>query len=573
MKVTLPILSVFVAISTLFGDDVKASPLLERRAVKAKLNDNPGTYEEAGTSGVEAMHMVLTAPNRIVFIDKVNKNPLTQTNGDPAISTEFDLNKQTKRVLDLKTNTFCSAGSFISDGTLVHSGGTGAEQNTQHKSGFQSIRLLKPCQNKKCQWSENINGLSTKRWYLSMISLSDGRVLILGGSTKPTGLNNAKINNPTFEFFPSEKSTPQLFPFLQETLPRNLYPVAHLLSGPANQKRLFVFADVKSIIWDWGTNKIVKRLPNLPGPSRSYPFTGASVILPLRPEKNYASRIMICGGGKGTDFNTVADNTCGTIDLSNLNKTEWKMENFGGFPRVMPDGVMLADGKVMYLNGAGKGIAGFNRFNSSSNTVTTLVADDPATIPVLYDPEAKAGQRFTSLSDAGIARMYHSVATLIPNGKVFISGSNPNPVVRTGKDLKFPTENQIYTPPYFFKDVPGHKITSVAGKTSLNKDTAILVKFNQVVKVLVETTTTDVDFTGALIHSGFVTHSTHMSQRYVALKIKKTSLTSNAAKKVFTLDVVMPPNGNMMPPGRHHYLFINNKGVPAATAIEINLQK
>ncbi|CAJ0628447.1 15041_t:CDS:1 [Entrophospora sp. SA101] len=111
------------------------------------------------------------------------------------------------------------------------------------------------------------------------------------------------------------------------------------------------------------------------------------------------------------------------------------------------------------------------------------------------------------------------------------------------------------------------------GKTLLNKDTAILVKFNQVVKVLVETTTTDVNFTGALVHFGFVTHSTHMSQRYVATKIKKTSLISNAAKKVFALDVEMPPNGNMMPPGRHHYLYINNKGVPAATAIEINLQK
>ncbi|CAJ0752012.1 16314_t:CDS:10 [Entrophospora sp. SA101] len=535
MKVTLPILSVFVAISTLFGDDVEASPLLEKRAVKAKLNVDPGTYEGAGTSGVAVMHMVLTAPNRLVFIDKVNKNPLKQKNGDPAISTEFDIGKKTQRVLDLKTNTFCSAGAFTSDGTLVHTGGTGAEQNTQHKDGFQSIRLFKPCQNKKCQWTENVNGLSTKRWYPSMVSLSDGRVLILGGSTKATGINNADINNPTFEFFPSKKSTPKPFPFLQETLPRNLYPVVHLLSGPANQKRLFVFADVKSIVWDWEANKIVKRLPNLPGPSRSYPFTGTSVILPLRPEKNYASRVMVCGGGKGTNFNTVADNTCGTIDLSDLNKADWKMEDFGGFPRIMPDGVILADGKVMYLNGAGKGIAGYNKFNK--NNTVTIVADNPSTTPVLYDPEAKAGQRFTSLKNAGIARMYHSVATLLPN------------------------------------DVPGHKITSVAGKTLLNKDTAILVKFNQVVKVLVETTTTDVNFTGALVHFGFVTHSTHMSQRYVATKIKKTSLISNAAKKVFALDVEMPPNGNMMPPGRHHYLYINNKGVPAATAIEINLQK
>lgn len=55
-------------------------------------------------------------------------------------------------------------------------------------------------------------------------------------------------------------------------------------------------------------------------------------------------------------------------------------------------------------------------------------ADDPMTQPLIYDPELPAGSRFVSkgLSQSKIPRMYHSVATLLPDGSVFVSGSNPN---------------------------------------------------------------------------------------------------------------------------------------------------
>lgn len=48
--------------------------------------------------------------------------------------------------------------------------------------------------------------------------------------------------------------------------------------------------------------------------------------------------------------------------------------------------------------------------------------------PLIYDPELPAGSRFVSkgLSPSLIPRMYHSVATLLPDGSVFVSGSNPN---------------------------------------------------------------------------------------------------------------------------------------------------
>ena len=47
--------------------------------------------------------------------------------------------------------------------------------------------------------------------------------------------------------------------------------------------------------------------------------------------------------------------------------------------------------------------------------------------PTIYNHSAPAGSRFqTDLPESTIQRMYHSSATLLPDGSVFIAGSNPN---------------------------------------------------------------------------------------------------------------------------------------------------
>ena len=84
-------------------------------------------------------------------------------------------------------------------------------------------------------------------------------------------------------------------------------------------------------------------------------------MLPLIPEENYTPQILICGGVAKQDVNQKADNSCGRINLSNLDNAQWEIEDFGGLPRNMPDSVILADGKVMFLNGAGKGTAGYSK--------------------------------------------------------------------------------------------------------------------------------------------------------------------------------------------------------------------
>ena len=86
--------------------------------------------------------------------------------------------------------------------------------------------------------------------------------------------------------------------------------------------------------------------------------------------------------------------------------------------------VALPDGTMFIINGAQQGFAGF------------ALASDPNLNAVLFDPTQPQGQRFSILSNTNIARMYHSEATLLPDGSILISGSDP-------LDSRFPEEYRI----------------------------------------------------------------------------------------------------------------------------------
>jgi hypothetical protein len=531
-------------------------------------NNKEGTWQVIGHTGVAAMHIVLTSPNKIVIIDKAEKNrDAYAPDGSYAHSTEYDLDTNLFRGLTLRTNTFCSAGSFLGNGTLLETGG--AEEtygDYTSANGFQTVRLFSPCVNGQCDWLEWPTYLNSARWYNGMVSLPDGRVFILGGSTKSAAVNSVAIQNPTYEFYPKDVSPPGVpIQFLLDTFPYNLYPVMHVVPGPATQNTLFLFANKKAILWDYKTKTEIKKLPDLPGPPRSYPLTGSSIMLPLRYEDGYTPIVMVCGGTNEMKNTSPATNTCGRINLAAANP-QWEMEDFGGFARVMPDVVPLADGTVLWLNGAAKGYAGYAK---KTKTGTTYPATNPVLTPVLYNHLSPKGSRWTRLFPAQIPRMYHSSATLIPDGSVFVSGSNPNEYVRT--DGTYPTEYRAerFSPPYLLTTVPQPVITKVAGSTQLVREIPIGVQYGKriVVTATVSTSSGNPQFTAALINPGFSTHSQHMSMRYVKIKVIKAVKNGSA----FNVEVEMPPNGNILPPGRA-YLYLLNKGKPAKKAVEVLLR-
>lgn len=95
--------------------------------------------------------------------------------------------------------------------------------------------------------------------------------------------------------------------------------------------------------------------------------------------------------------------------------------------------VALPDGTFLIMNGAKQGVAGFG------------LANDPNLTPVLYDPSKPVHQRMTTLSSTIVARMYHNEAMLMQDGRVLISGSDPQNL-----DGKYPQEYrvEVFIPPY-----------------------------------------------------------------------------------------------------------------------------
>ena len=102
----------------------------------------------------------------------------------------------------------------------------------------------------------------------------------------------------------------------------------------------------------------------------------------------------------------------------------------------MPCIASLPDGTFLILNGALQGVAGFG------------LASDPNLGAVLYDPTQPIGSRMFILNNTIVARLYHSEATLLPDGRVLVSGSDPQTNFPNGT-VRYPEEFRIEVTSFF----------------------------------------------------------------------------------------------------------------------------
>ncbi|CAG8724556.1 1502_t:CDS:2 [Cetraspora pellucida] len=484
-----------------------------------------GQWDFVGYSGVSCMHCILsTNTNKAIFIERVELSTDVEKDGKPTYSVEYDLDTNEIRPLTTLSNTFCSAGSYLPNGTIVNL--AGAEAGKGFSEGFNRIRLFNPCDDKTCDWQNDVYNLTENRWYPTVEMLADGTLFIIGGSSKGAGVNNATINVPSFEIYPSAPGAkPIPFQFLVDTLPNNLYPLVHLLTNG----NLFILANQKAIVYDVTSQQIKINLPDVPRAARNYPLTGASVLLPL--DSSNKSEVLVCGGGnKISSTQTVGEISCARISPMSSNPS-WEIEEMP-FGRLMPDPTILADGTVLILNGCYEGTAGFGK------------GKNPVLTPVLYNPKAQAGSRFTIMQPSYIPRMYHSVAMTMPSGQVLVTGSNPNRTpMFTGP---YPTEFRVetFSPPYLFSSVPQPKIQQAPKNLKYGQSFEIeYVAYSGTRKI-----------TANFLNPGFVTHSIHMSQRLVWLDIIK--LEDNKLS-------VMAPAGSTLAPPAPYLLHIVDNGIPS----------
>ncbi|KAL8517446.1 hypothetical protein ACS0TY_015621 [Phlomoides rotata] len=503
--------------------------------------DLPGTWDLLiPDAGIASMHTAVTRFNTVVLLDRTHigpsrkllhrnrclPNPVHPVHKDcTAHSVLLDLQTNNIRPLTILTDTWCSSGQFLPDGSLIQTGGD--------LDGFKKIRKFTPCEpGLFCDWEELQDAeLYQGRWYATNQILPDGSVIIIGGKTANS-----------VEFFPPRKEIGAVkFPFLIEVEDRqmdNLYPYVHLLPNG----ELFIFANNKAVSYDYNSNTVTRNYPILDGGPRNYPSAGSSAMLALTGDYSSAT-VVICGGAEYGVYlqrtvGSPAHGSCGRIETTRPDSV-WEMEDMP-FGRIMGDMVILPTGDVLIINGAQAGSQGFE------------LASNPCLNPVLYRPDQPVGLRFMTLNPGSIPRMYHSTANLLPDGRILLAGSNPHYFYKFNSE--FPTELSIeaFSPEYLSPDKANIRPNLVDSPEKVGYGEAFEVAMTVELPVvgIVEVN---------LASAPFATHSFSQGQRLVKLSVETAAVDGGGR---YRIKCTAPPNGEVTPPG-YYMVFAVNLGVPS----------
>lgn len=476
--------------------------------------------------GVSTVNMALLHNNKVLIFEHSDFDPsnislpFERSKYCWAHSIEYDVVKKKLGPFQIQTDTWCSSGGIAVDNRLVQTGST-------HEVYLFLRTLSIPCN--FCDTIESRTGLANRRLYASHQILPDGRIIIVGG--------RRQFN---YEFIPKDRHEHESvyeFPFLQETMGangNNLYPFVHL----APDGNLFIFANTRSILFDYVNNRVVRRYPDMPGSSRNYPSSGSSVLLPLDVGSGDAE-VLICGGGAATSYSEAirgnyltASNTCGRLKFTDPDDPEWRMEKMP-MPRVMGDMLLLPTGDVLIMNGASKGSAGWD------------LARDPVLYPLLYNP---LGSSFEVLTPSDTPRLYHSSCNVLPDGRVLVgAGNRSSGTLDAFSPPYLATENDEHRPfiASLVSDVMGYgrNFTLIFFLESLDYGT------NEEIQQLLSVT---------ILAPSFTTHGYSMNQRLVRLQFVEVHSRSG----IYRITVKAPPTGAFAPPG-YYLLFVVHSGIPS----------
>eukprot|EP00249_Psilotum_nudum_P036821 c8823_g1_i1 orf=423-2060(-) len=506
-----------------------------------------GSWEiVVANAGIASMHTAVTSYGTVVLLDRTDTGAsqinltagrcrddaqdLTLQHDCTAHSVIFTPWTNSIRPLFIQTDTWCSSGQFFSDGTLVQTGG--------NYDGFSKVRRFTPCATDgTCDWVESTDEfLQNGRWYATNQLLPDGsRQIIVGG-----------LVAFTYEFIPANGAGATTLPFLQQTDDAqndNYYPYVHLLPDGT----LYIFANRDSIILNYETNTVVKTFPTIPGEPRNYPSAGSSVLLPLHGSDGYSTvEVLICGGAQYGAFLNVstfppASQTCGRITVTSSSPA-WEMEDMP-YRRTMGDMLLLPTGNVLIINGAQNGCQGYGH------------AINAALNPVIYEPDAASGERFVTQSATTIARVYHSTANLLPDGRILVAGSNTYQSYTFTGD--FPTELRVeaFSPDYLSSANNNIRptILTTPGSITYGSNFVVTASVNELVTGNLVIT---------LISAPFTTHSYSQGLRLLVLPVVSQTTTGTNS---YSITVTSPPSGTVAPPS-YYMLFVVNQGIPSTAA-------
>ena len=474
------------------------------RPVVESLGENQfGKWEliRGGTPSV--MHAALMNNGKVVFIT----NSLDTCVWDPTAAPVV-LPPSATKLTDI---LYCSGHSFLSDGKLLAVGGGGSSPGVD--TSMHAWKFNPDTQ----EWSRTAGNMSFQRWYPTAVTLGDepGRVLVVAGDTGNGPAPQMEVYSETTDKFEKVTVTGRNLLFAPTYPGMHLLPAGEILHVPtgfddcnqtpsarsADPTAIFSFSSPTSGSW-----RILGQNQRLKGMSTLLFDTSAPFI-----------QALVVGGG-----NLSKNKTAQTVNLTALTPA-WSTP----FPlleeRIHPNLVQLPDGTVFICGG------------KEMNPVTPPSGGRCE----LYNPKTGV---IAEMDEMIVPRHYHSVALLLPDGRVMAAGGADD----GGCTISTRNTIEVFSPPYLFK--PGRPEIASATKFiehggTIEIKTPNAARIGRVV----------------LVRPMAVTHQTDSEQRVLQLSFQVTDADTIEAQAPG-----LATGANSIAPRGHYMLFIlNQQGVPS----------
>lgn len=397
----------------------------------------------------------------------------------------------------VNSNLFCAGHAFLANGRPIVIGGDAIVASAD---GIVDTNVFDPATN---SWAR-VADMNYKRWYPTATALPDGRVLALSGSSN--GCLSCFVQTP--EVYDPVANRWTTMPSANLNLP--YYPFVHVLPdgrvlqvGTSESATSTRVLDLQAQAWSTVDPRVIDG--------------GSSVM--YRPGK-----VLMAGtASDGNRPEVPSSSAANVLDMS-APAPAWRqvapMANGRAFLNLtsLPDGNVLATGGTSTAGG-------------------TIVAN-AVKAAELWSPVT---EQWTTLASEQRPRSYHSVAMLLPDGRVLVGGG--------GNDGAVPNEYnyEIFSPPYLFR---GPRPTITSTPSLLTYGQSFTVGTPQAPRIA----------SVSLIAPASVTHAFDMNARFVPLTF------SESGESGGLLSVQAPANPNLAPPGNYMLFVVDTNGVPSVAS-------
>ncbi|MEV7130907.1 kelch motif-containing protein [Streptomyces sp. NPDC093260] len=358
-----------------------------------------------------------------------------------------------------------------------------------------------------------VDPMNEARWYPTLTTLSDGKILSVSGLDDIGQLVPGKneIFDPgtrTWSYTPRTRQFPTYPALFLTANGKIFYSGSNAGYGPADVGR-------DPGVWDVAGNRFTK-VPGLSDPDMTE--TSATVLLPPAQDEKY---LVVGGGGVGESKLSTPRTRIVDLRASNPRFTDGPSLDKGTrYPQtsILPDDSVLVSGGSQDYRGRG-----------DSNILQAR----------LYDPRTNA---FRRVADPLVGRNYHAGSVLLPDGRVMFFGSDSLYGDKANtKPGTFEQRIEIYTPPYLFR---GTRPTLSGGPQTVARGASATFTSQHAAAVR----------KARLIRPSASTHVTDVDQRSVALDFRALG---------DRITVTVPKSRNLVPSGWYMLFVDDDQGTPS----------